>query len=316
MSNLAVRSLVAAVGIPLILAASLFGGFFFFILIAAISAGALHEFYVLAKSRGASPQVGTGLLFGFCLNLVFMHQVAGLLLAGVLAGLDVIIHLPTFTQAFLVTVLLFVSITLLVELFRNKAAPLLNIATTVLGVAYVAVFLGCLIGLREIFVPAEFPVHRHFQVLGLDISQELVNTIDRWGGWTVTALFVSLWVCDSAAYFAGFAFGKHKLFPRISPQKTWEGATAGFLGAVGMFVLAKWLLLPYLSFTEAVVCGGIVGVFGQLGDLVESMMKRDSGVKDSSGLIPGHGGVLDRFDSLILVSPILFLYFDFVVFAS
>ena len=127
-------------------------------------------------------------------------------------------------------------------------------------------------------------------------------------------MFGSIWVCDSAAYFAGTAFGRHKLFERVSPRKTWEGAIAGFIGAVAVFVSGRVLLLPYMSLTDAVICGVIVGLLGQIGDMVESLLKRDAGVKDSSGFIPGHGGVLDRFDSLIVVSPLIFFYLDFVVF--
>jgi phosphatidate cytidylyltransferase len=140
------------------------------------------------------------------------------------------------------------------------------------------------------------------------------QTIYRWGGLTIIAIFASIWICDSAAYFAGRAIGRHKLFERVSPKKTWEGAIAGFVGAVLAFVAAKALVLPYLSFSSAIICGAIIGSFGQLGDLVESLMKRDAGVKDSSALIPGHGGIFDRFDSLLFVSPLLYFYLDFIVF--
>jgi phosphatidate cytidylyltransferase len=208
---------------------------------------------------------------------------------------------------------LFLPLLLLIELFRNRGSAFLNLGSTVLGVFYVSFFFGSLIGLRELFVAGDFPFHRFFDVHGISIPDEVVAQVYKWGGMTVIALFVSVWVCDSAAYFAGRAFGAHKLFERVSPKKTWEGAVAGVAGAVAAFVAAKFLVLPYLSVTSAVICGIIVGVIGQLGDLVESLLKRDAGVKDSSALIPGHGGVLDRFDSILFSAPIIYFYLDFVV---
>jgi phosphatidate cytidylyltransferase len=89
---------------------------------------------------------------------------------------------------------------------------------------------------------------------------------------------------------------------------------SGLIAAVATALLAKYTVLQFFSVAESLVIGIVVGVFGQLGDLAESLLKRDAGVKDSSQIIPGHGGVLDRFDSLLFVSPILYLYFDFVLF--
>ena len=143
------------------------------------------------------------------------------------------------------------------------------------------------------FVPADFPVYAHFTVPGPAVPEEIAAQVYRWGGFTVLSIFGAIWACDSAAYFAGRAFGRHKLFPRVSPNKTWEGAIVGFAAAVLAFVLCQRLLLPYLSMRDALVCGAIIGLFGQIGDLAESLLKRDAGVKDSSTLIPGHGGVLE-----------------------
>jgi len=311
-SNLTVRVLVAVVGIPLILLLTMSGGFSFFAFVAVVSSLALTEFYALARAKGAFPQAIPGILFGLFLSTVFIFArlrdaVLGFLLAH---GLGV--PAPTMAQYFLILFLLFVPLMLLVELFRNKGSALLNVAVTVFGAAYVSLFFGSLIGLRELYIPEDFPVYLHFPVHGA--PDDVRATIDRWGGLTVIAVFASIWMCDSAAYFAGRAFGKHKLFERVSPKKTWEGAVAGFAFAVIAFVAARQIALPYMTLTNAVVCGAIVGIFGQLGDLVESLLKRDAGVKDSSSLIPGHGGVLDRFDSLMFVSPLLFFYLDFIVF--
>ena len=111
--------------------------------------------------------------------------------------------------------------------------------------------------------------------------------------------------------------GKTKLFPRISPNKTWEGSIWGFLASViFMYLFYQFSPMNQLPITnnEVIVIGILIGMFGQIGDLIESMFKRDSGVKDSSHLIPGHGGFFDRFDSLIFVAPLIFFYLRFIVF--
>ncbi len=124
---------------------------------------------------------------------------------------------------------------------------------------------------------------------------------------TIT-VFAIIWICDSAAFHVGAPWGKHKLFPRVSPQKSWEGAIAGCLFGIAAAIAAKYIALPFLPLTGAILIGAVVGTIGQLGDLTESLLKRDAGVKDSSKLIPGHGGAFDRFDSVLMVSPCVYLY--------
>jgi phosphatidate cytidylyltransferase len=279
-----------------------------------VSIVGLFEYYALVRGKGVQPQIATGVVLGILTTSGFFYARIRDLLLGILDRASVSVPVPSMTQYFLILALLFTPLLLATELFRNKGPALLNIAATVFGAVYVSFFFGSLIGIRELFVPVDFPVYAHFSIAGFSVSEEVAATIYRWGGWTVVVLFVSIWLCDSAAYFAGRAFGRHKLFERVSPNKTWEGAIAGFVFAVGAFVLGRALLLPYLTLSQAVLCGVLVGVFGQLGDLAESLLKRDAGVKDSSRLIPGHGGILDRFDSVLFVSPLLFFYLDFVVF--
>jgi phosphatidate cytidylyltransferase len=121
--------------------------------------------------------------------------------------------------------------------------------------------------------------------------------------WVIMA-FVVTWGNDTAAYFAGHAFGKHKLFERISPKKTWEGFLGGVAGSVvGALVVRALLLRDALSPGAAVAVGLGAAVLGPLGDLSESMVKRAAGVKDSGKIIPGHGGLLDRIDALLFVAP-------------
>ncbi len=122
----------------------------------------------------------------------------------------------------------------------------------------------------------------------------------------VFCLIVLVWAADTGAYFAGKNFGRHKLAPGISPGKTWEGWAGGALLALatgwafGQFV-------PDIPLTHRLVAAGVVAVFGPLGDLAESMLKRSAGVKDSGTFLPGHGGLLDRFDAFLLVLPVLVL---------
>lgn len=131
------------------------------------------------------------------------------------------------------------------------------------------------------------------------------------GAVVILVVFAGIWTCDSFAYFGGRAFGKHKLFERVSPKKTWEGAISGGLGGIAACV-ALAIALDGLLWYDGLLIGLIAGVFGQVGDLAESHLKRACDVKDSSQLIPGHGGVLDRFDSLLFVAPVVYLYMLFL----
>jgi phosphatidate cytidylyltransferase len=128
----------------------------------------------------------------------------------------------------------------------------------------------------------------------------------------IVSIFASIWICDSAAFFGGTALGKHKLFPRVSPNKSWEGAVFGLLFAVIAMVISKVIILGFLSWFDVITIGLIVGIIGQIGDLIESLFKRDAGVKDSSTLIPGHGGIFDRFDSLLYTAPAVLLYIKYL----
>jgi phosphatidate cytidylyltransferase len=124
--------------------------------------------------------------------------------------------------------------------------------------------------------------------------------------WVIAALVIT-WANDTCAYFAGRAFGRHKLYPAVSPNKTWEGFVGGFLGSIGGLFIAR-LLFPVLQPLDCVLLGAAGGIVGPLGDLCESMLKRAYGKKDSGILIPGHGGILDRVDALLFNAPVVYVY--------
>ncbi|MEO8398185.1 MAG: phosphatidate cytidylyltransferase [Ignavibacteriaceae bacterium] len=187
--------------------------------------------------------------------------------------------------------ILFLVVLSLAELFRNKGSAIINISATLLPTFYIGLFAGSVMGIRE-FYPN-------------------IGDLYLRGGYLIISIFASIWICDSAAYYGGSKFGKHKLFPRVSPNKSWEGAIFGFVFAVVTMILAKIIVLDFLEWTTVISFGIIIGTIGQLGDLIESLFKRDAEVKDSSALIPGHGGIFDRFDSLLLIAPVIFLYLKF-----
>lgn len=309
-STLPQRVAVAAVAIPAIVWLTLQGGYWFFALVAVISFLALHEFYGLTAAKGAKPQRRVGLAFGLLLNLAFVYERLQVETYTAFASMGIALSMFSMHQFILFLLLVFALVVGLVELFRTDGSAIVNAGATVLGVLLIPFFFGALIGLRELF-PYGFPVPKYFPV-GMAGDAELAQ-IDAWGGWTVVILLASIWICDTAAYFGGLTWGKHRLFERVSPKKSWEGAVFGFIGAVATWLVARWLVLDYLSLGHALALGMLVGVFGQVGDLVESRFKRDAGVKDSSSLLPGHGGIYDRFDSLVFLAPIVYLYVDFVV---
>ena len=314
MSNLATRVLVAVVGIPVILLVTMAGGFYFYGFVLLVALLAIHEVYALARAKGTFPQTGAGMALGGLLVTVFAYFKVRSVVIGALLARGFHVPFPSMAQTLLILFLVAFPVVMTIELFRGRPGALMNISVTLFGACYIGLFLGSLVGLRELFIPEDFPVYAFFPAAGTAVPDDVAGRIYGWGGYTVIALFASIWVCDSAAYFAGRAFGRHRLFVRVSPNKTWEGAAAGFIAAVGVFQLARVLVLPYMSLVDALVCGVIVGLCGQIGDLAESLLKRDAGVKDSSSLIPGHGGVLDRFDSLLFVAPLVFVYLDFIVF--
>ncbi|MDD2772599.1 MAG: phosphatidate cytidylyltransferase, partial [Elusimicrobiales bacterium] len=184
-------------------------------------------------------------------------------------------------------------------------------ADHLLPLAINAVILGVV--LWEVFSPGRSLERLAFTFFGVFFIPwslaHLVNIRDiRPNGEYLTyMLFITVWCADTAAYFAGKTWGRHKLAEEISPKKTWEGALAGFVCAIVLSLVIRGLLMPdMMSVPLALALGALAGTVGQLSDLAESIIKRSVGVKDSSSLLPGHGGVLDRFDSYLLLAPVYY----------
>jgi phosphatidate cytidylyltransferase len=277
MNELSKRLIVSGIGIPAAIAIIMLGGIYFTIAIAALSSVTLWEFYNIVEKKDCSPKKYFGLIFNVIFILCSYYFYSN----------------PFFLWIFFVELLIFVLGTLILQLFSTQPNAIMNISATIGGVAYISVFYSCLILLRNF--NTDFTI-----VWGVPVKFN--------PAFLVISIFASVWSCDSAAFFIGKKFGKHKLMPAISPKKSWEGAIAGFFGSIIGFVLLNLIFSNNMYFIDAVIIGALIGLFGQIGDLAESQLKRDAGVKDSSALIPGHGGFLDRFDSILFVSPVVLIY--------
>ena len=184
------------------------------------------------------------------------------------------------------------SIIMVIELYRRQDKPFDSLSHTFFSVLYTA-------------VPFSMFPFAAFSRTGLNSLLPHPTIIFSPG--IVIGFFILIWVNDTGAYLTGMSFGHHKLFERISPKKTWEG----FFGGIILALVAAWFLSGWLGVvdkTQWVIIAMIVSVSGTYGDLVESMLKRSSGVKDSGTIMPGHGGFLDRFDSAIVSFPLVYLF--------
>lgn len=213
---------------------------------------------------------------------------------GIAAGLGVSWYIyfqgGVFSSLFITLVLVGVMV---LELFRRDGElAVFHISTTIFGIFYVAWLGSHIILLRQLGEVAP----------GGDV-----------GGSYVLLTFALVWATDTGAYFVGKAFGRRRLAPRISPKKSFEGAAGGIVLALITAIAARYTFAPYLTLASSVVLGLVAPVMGILGDLVESLIKRDVKIKDTSRALPGHGGMLDRFDSALFIAPLVYYYLRFVL---
>lgn len=187
-------------------------------------------------------------------------------------------------------------------------------------VAYVAILLLAMIG--HLFRPQVHAIQSWGNLcasqLMITLPFALMNGVIMYSQWLMLAVFILLWVNDSGAYIVGSLTakrkgGNHKMFPRVSPAKSWEGLIGGFVfDLIAGYVFFHLGWTADMGLANSLYLALAVGVFGTMGDLMESLMKRTLGVKDSGKFMPGHGGVLDRFDSLLLAVPIVYFFFVFL----
>jgi phosphatidate cytidylyltransferase len=262
-----IRSISGLLFATVLLGAIVLGPWSFALLFGLFSVFILREYYQLSKAAGVSPQKNVGQALGGLIFLTTFLYVKGVISVNMMGiYLALLFVVPAF------------------ELYRSKKNALENIAVTLFGILYITFSFS----LFNFLVFPDFPRGNEYNPILL------------------VFLFILIWAYDSGAYLFGVTFGKHRLFERISPKKSWEGFFGGWFLAM-LLAFAMHRLFPYYHLFFMLLMATTVTIAGTFGDLIESMIKRNLGLKDSGKFMPGHGGLLDRFDSILFASPFVYL---------
>ncbi len=272
MSNLQTRVIYGAVYVLIMLGGTLIHPIAFAVVFTLLLFFTQFEFYDLGEQAGYRPSKWVGSISGVIFFLINFGLASGFL-----------------PKQFGFTFILIVLFILIFELFSSHKNTIGNSGLSVFGFIYIA----------TPFTLMNFIVHA---------SPE--GQSNAFYPWILVGVFFIIWANDSFAYLLGSAFGKHKLFESISPKKSWEGFLGGAIAAITMGILNA-VLFQAISMFSWVVIAVLTVVFGTLGDLFQSKLKREIGVKDSGSILPGHGGFLDRLDSLFFSIPAIFIWLMF-----
>ena len=276
MSELVKRALTGVLIVLVLITGICSGQLGLIVLVLLLSIMGLWEFYSLVETGGHRPLKITGVFSGTAITFIvslFSHGFVD--------------------ENYLVLIVPLLSIVLLVELFRRSDNPIVNTGITLLGVFYVALP----------FALINFLAYPPVQQESDNMAQYSPNIL--------LGFFFLLWTNDSFAYLFGVKLGKRKLYEAVSPKKSWEGSFGGALFCLGCAYLTSQYFQE-LQLFQWIVISALVIIFGTLGDLVQSLFKRNMKVKDSGTILPGHGGILDRFDGVLIAIPFIFAYLEFL----
>ncbi|BDU49671.1 phosphatidate cytidylyltransferase [Haliovirga abyssi] len=278
------RIIVAVIFIPLLIWIMLCGEYSLLLFVEVVVGVALYEFYKMFEKKDMNVYLKTGVIIGLLIPIFYSYSIWAKL------------KREKYAYFALVAIILYFMIKQVIS-GRIKEA-ISEISYTIFGVIYISFMFSHLLLLRYI---SNTPKN----ILGFNFTEGRL--------WILT-IFLLIWASDSAAYFIGVKYGKHKIMPKVSPKKSVEGSIAGIIAPILSMILLKYVFFNELSFLHIILIGALVGIFGEFGDLSESLLKREFEIKDSGTILLGHGGIWDRFDSLIFAIPVLYYYLKFFVF--
>jgi phosphatidate cytidylyltransferase len=272
LKELLIRAITGAIFVIVLVGAIVYNKYTVAGLFFVVSILGMLEFFQLMEKGGFQPKKRVAIAVG-----------------AIIYGIIVLYSFGQFTFAYLLFIFPLLVLLVILELFRKSDYPVSNFAFSIVGILYIVIPMAIL----NFFAY----YNTYSDIVGID--REYSYTL-------LLAFFVIQWSNDTGAYITGKFLGKHKLFERISPNKTWEGAIGG-----GVFALIAGYIFSYATHSDLihwVIISLLIVVFGTLGDLTESQIKRSIGVKDSGNLLPGHGGILDRFDGVLFSAPFVLAY--------
>jgi len=270
LNNFLKRTISGSLFVIAIVGSIFLGRIPFFIIFLGLMIATMYEFYNLSMRARIRPQFLYGILLGVTLFVWTFLYASGQLEPITFFGI-----LPLIVSVYII------------ELYRAHQRPFQNIAFTLIGVLYISL---------------PFSLLNFFVLNGTSFRLSYSPDI-------LLGFFFLIWANDTGAYLFGMSIGKHKLFPRVSPKKSWEG----FFGGLVVTAIVAWIISMFfydISLMHWMTIGFITAIMGVFGDLVESMFKRSLGVKDSGKFLPGHGGLLDRFDAILLSIPVVYAYLE------
>ena len=272
MNDIVKRSLTGVAFVAIMLGGIIINPYVFALVFVIILLFTQSEFYKITEQARFSPHKRTGLILGLLLFILFFLTAKNII-----------------PQSYILLSIPFLFFVFIAELFREKSNALKNSAITLFGLIYVAL---------------------PFSLLNFIVFRQTLGNSNFYP-WILVGIFLIIWIYDSMAYVSGSLLGKHKIAAKISPAKSWEGLIGGTIFAVIMGLINA-VLFQEISMLNWIVIALITVIFGTIGDFFESKIKREIGIKDSGNILPGHGGLLDRFDSLLFAIPPIFVWLSLI----